>query len=53
MKIITYREMCNQEGVETIQRGMNFSLGSNYSVILMSVKKAHPVTTLFLMTAAK
>jgi hypothetical protein len=42
MKIITYREMCNQEGVETIQRGMNFGLGSNYSVILMSVKKGSP-----------
>ncbi len=42
MKIITYREMCNQEGVETIQRGMNFNLGSNYSVILMSVKKGSP-----------
>jgi hypothetical protein len=34
--------MCNQEGVETIQRGMNFNLGSNYSVILMSVKKGSP-----------
>ena len=42
MKIITYREMCNQEGVETIQRGMNFNLGSNYSVVLMSVKKGSP-----------
>ena len=42
MKIITYREMCNQEGVETIQRGMNFNLGSNYSVILMSMKKGSP-----------
>tara|TARA_B110000902_G_C14144028_1_gene526899 strand:- start:97 stop:792 length:696 start_codon:yes stop_codon:yes gene_type:complete len=42
MKIITYREMCNQEKVETIQRGMNYFLRPNYSVILMSVKKGSP-----------
>jgi len=42
MKIITYREMCNQEGVETIQRGMNFNLQESYSVVLMSIRKGSP-----------
>jgi hypothetical protein len=36
--IISYLEMCSAEGV-SLQRGMNFRLGKNYSVILMSV---HP-----------
>jgi len=36
--IISYLEMCSAEGV-SLQRGMNFRLGENYSVILMSV---HP-----------
>ena len=42
MKIITYREMCNQEGVETIQRGMNFNLQQSYSVVLMSTRPGSP-----------
>ena len=38
-EIISYYEMCSEEGVVTLQRGMNFGLGKTYSVILMSV---HP-----------
>jgi len=39
--IITYREMCNREN-SSLQRGMNFMLGGDYSVILMSVRKGAP-----------
>lgn len=41
-EIITYREMCDNEGVQTIQRGMNYRLNSNYSVILMSQRSNAP-----------
>lgn len=41
-EIITYREMCEREGVQTIQRGMNYRLNVNYSVILMSQRKNAP-----------
>lgn len=41
-QIISYREMCNLEKQEQLQRGMNFEIGGNYSVILMSVKKNAP-----------
>ncbi len=34
--ILSYREMCDAENVQTLQRGMNFRLNQNYSVILMS-----------------
>lgn len=34
--ILSYREMCDAENVQTLQRGMNFRLNSRYSVILMS-----------------
>ena len=34
--------MCNQEGVETIQRGMNFKMQPSYSVVLMSVRRGSP-----------
>lgn len=34
--IITYREMCDREGVQTLQRGMNFQMNPPCSVILMS-----------------
>ena len=37
-EVISYYDMCGEEGV-TLQRGMNFRMGSSYSVILMSV---HP-----------
>ena len=33
--------MCHREGT-SLQRGMNFGLGHNYSVILMSVRKNAP-----------
>ncbi len=36
-EIITYLEMCMREGV-SLQRGMNFHLGTNHSVILMSIR---------------
>lgn len=40
-EIIPYLEMCQREGV-TLQRGMNYRLGGNYSVILMSVRANAP-----------
>lgn len=40
-KIISYLEMCQEEGVN-LQRGMNFHLHSNYSVILMSLRRGAP-----------
>lgn len=39
--IISYLEMCQEEKVN-LQRGMNFRLRDNYSVILMSVRKGAP-----------
>ncbi len=41
-EIYSYREMCDLENVQTLQRGMNFSLNSNYSVILMSQRSNAP-----------
>lgn len=41
-QIISYREMCNIESQEQLQRGMNFEIGGNYSVILMSGKNNSP-----------
>lgn len=40
--IISYRELCDQENVQTLQRGMNFALGKTYSVILMSQRNNAP-----------
>ena len=40
-EIIPYIEMCRREGV-SLQRGMNFGLGDNHSVILMSVRPNAP-----------
>jgi HNH endonuclease len=40
-EIIPYIEMCRREGV-SLQRGMNFGLGGNHSVILMSVRPNAP-----------
>ena len=34
--IVSYREMCDIENVQTLQRGMNFRMNPKYSVILMS-----------------
>lgn len=40
-EIISYLEMCQREGV-SLQRGMNFGLGRNHSVILMSLRQNAP-----------
>ncbi len=40
-EIISYIDMCRREGV-SLQRGMNFGLGGNHSVILMSVRRGAP-----------
>ena len=40
-EIISYLEMCRRETV-SLQRGMNFGLGGNHSVILMSVRPGAP-----------
>ena len=40
-KIISYLEMCGREGT-SLQRGMNFGLGSDHSVVLMSVRPNAP-----------
>ena len=34
--ILSYREMCDAENIQTLQRGMNFRMNRSYSVILMS-----------------
>jgi hypothetical protein len=41
-EIISYRDLCNRENVQTLQRGMNFRLNNNYSVILMSRRNNAP-----------
>jgi len=41
-QIISYREMCDTEGIQTLQRGMNYRINANYSVILMSQRKNAP-----------
>ena len=40
-EIISYLDMCQREKVN-LQRGMNFNLGGNHSVILMSVRLGAP-----------
>ena len=40
-EIISYLEMCQREGV-SLQRGMNYRIGGEYSVILMSVRQNAP-----------
>jgi len=40
-EIISYLEMCQREGA-SLQRGMNFGLGGNHSVILMSLRANAP-----------
>lgn len=39
--VISYNEMCRREGA-SLQRGMNFGLGRNHSVILMSIRPNAP-----------
>ncbi len=41
-QIFSYREMCEQENMQTLQRGMNFRLNPKYSVILMSRRTNAP-----------
>jgi len=45
-EIIPYIEMCRREGV-SLQRGMNYRLGGNHSVILMSVRRGAPYADRF------
>jgi hypothetical protein len=45
-EIIPYIEMCRREGV-SLQRGMNFDLARNHSVILMSVSPGAPYSDRF------
>ncbi len=40
-EIISYLEMCSRERV-SLQRGMNFNIGGDHSVILMSVRSNSP-----------
>lgn len=40
--ILSYREMCDGESAQTLQRGMNFHLNNYYSVILMSQRTNAP-----------
>lgn len=40
--ILSYREMCDAEDVQTLQRGMNFRMKPSYSVILMSQRSNAP-----------
>ncbi len=40
--ILSYREMCDAEKAQTMQRGMNFRMNPSYSVFLMSQKSNAP-----------
>ncbi len=40
--IFSYREMCDAESIQVLQRGMNFHLNNSYSVILMSQRTNAP-----------
>lgn len=40
--ILSYREMCDLENAQTLQRGMNYRLSLHYSVILMSQRTNAP-----------
>lgn len=40
--VISYREMCELENAQTLQRGMNYRLNPNYSVLLMSRRANAP-----------
>lgn len=40
--ILSYREMCDAENIQTLQRGMNFRMNPSYSVILMSQRANAP-----------
>ena len=40
-EVISYLEMCGREGM-SLQRGTNFGLGGDHSVVLMSVRPNAP-----------
>ena len=40
--ILSYREMCDVDGKQTLQRGMNYRLRNGYSIILMSLRRGAP-----------
>jgi hypothetical protein len=40
-EVVSYLEMCRREGT-SLQRGMNFGLGGNHSVVLRSVRLNAP-----------
>lgn len=40
--ILSYREMCDAESRQTLQRGMNFRINPRYSLILMSQRSNAP-----------
>jgi hypothetical protein len=40
-EVISYLEMCSREGT-SLQRGINFGLGGDHSVVLMSVRPNAP-----------
>jgi len=40
--ILSYREMCDRERAQTLQRGMNYRITSGYSVVLMSRRPNAP-----------
>jgi hypothetical protein len=40
--VISYREMCDREGIATLQRGMNYRVNSEHSVVLMSQRGNAP-----------
>ncbi len=40
--ILSYREMCDAENAQTMQRGMNFRMNPGYSVVLMSQRTNAP-----------
>ena len=45
-EVISYLAMCQREGT-SLQRGMNFGLGGDHSVILMSVRPNAPYNDRF------
>ena len=40
-EVVSYLEMCSREGT-SLQRGVNFGLGGDHSVVLMSVRPNAP-----------
>ena len=42
MKIISYDELVMNEGGKKVQKGMNFGIRANYSIVLMSTRSNAP-----------